>query len=247
MNHSTNIADQSKSVTPVAFFALIDNRLVCELKAREITKMGSSDDNVKLLGIDHLHFYTQHVAGENVIVAMMDVDTTLNLEDPADIWEKLIQDVSLRSSFESLHNALRPHPRYSAASKSPWVKAETICEIRPHLTRCSSNATWNTAVTELRSDKEAEYRLLHNNVWPGVVEVIGNSNISRFDIFLIEFGENQPYLFYRFQYVGIDFERDMEVQSLSPINQRWWKYTDACQRALPGSDSDRPWLEMKEI
>ena len=60
------------------------------MEAREITKMGSSDNNVKLLGIDHLHFYTQHIAGENVIVAMIDVDTTLDLEGPADIWEKQI-------------------------------------------------------------------------------------------------------------------------------------------------------------
>jgi L-rhamnose mutarotase len=109
------------------------------------------------------------------------------------------------------------------------------------------STSWHHAVTGLKVDKEAEYRLLHDNVWPGVSHAIGASNIPRFDIFLLEFGDNQPYLFYQFLYTGNHFQKDMAAQSNSPVNQRWWKFTDACQMPLPQAELGSMWLDMQTI
>jgi len=163
--------------------------------------------------------------------------------------ERVFQSAELRENFSALEDAIVSHPRNMGnAESSSWVKTETVCELRlANAFPVGEGASWHAAVTGLKVEKEAEYRLLHDNVWPGVQEAIGASNISRFDIFLVEFGDNQPYLFYQFQYTGSDFENDMAAQSDSPVNQRWWRYTDACQQPLPEASDDSPWLDLKAL
>lgn len=242
---------ESKKVTggkflPVAFFALIDDIPACELVVKEINEIENRDRSVSLAGASHLRFYTQRVAGDQVLVGIFDLNASAYSSNPEVAWTKLTESPPLKESFASLHQALCPHPRHSGAF--PWVMAETICKIRPpHVAKAKVDASWHSAVTGLKVEKEAEYRLLHHNVWPGVIDAIGASNISRFDVFLIEFGENQPYLYYSFQYTGDDYAEDMKAQSDSPINQRWWKYTAPCQQALPEAREGSPWLDMKQL
>ncbi len=231
---------------PVAFFALIDHSSACELAIKKIHEIESSDGSVSLAGASDLRFFRQRVAGNEVLVAIFDLSAPAYSIHPEVAWANLTESPSLEESFRSLHEALLPHPRHTGAF--PWVMAETICEIRPpHAAPARVDASWHSAVTGLKVEKEAEYRLLHQNVWPGVIDAIGASNISRFDIFLIEFGENQPYLCYSFQYTGDDYAEDMKAQSDSPVNQRWWRYTDPCQQALPEASKDNPWLDMNRL
>ena len=225
---------------PIAFTATLENAGALNYASKELQK---SQETLKKLGVSNLQFFSQQVDCHTIVLATMDMPKGIDADK---LWAETQAD--FKSVFGKINANISDHPRHSDdKSKSPWERAETVCIIRPeNATKANSNSTWHSAVTELRKDKEAEYRLLHNNVWPGVIDAIGASNISRFDIFLTEFSDNQPHLFYLFQYTGKDFEIDMDAQATSPVNQRWWKFTDPCQKPLPGA-KDRQWLGMVKL
>lgn len=87
-------------------------------------------------------------------------------------------------------------------------------------------------VTGLRPEKEARYRELHADPWPGVIAKIRECHIRNFSIHRIEI-DGRPYLFAYFEYTGDDFDADMKKMAADPETQRWWKQTDPCQRPLP--------------
>jgi L-rhamnose mutarotase len=117
----------------------------------------------------------------------------------------------------------------------------------PASVRGDDSPTWHAAVTGLKPEKEAEYRLLHNGVWPGVVDAIGSAGISRYDVFLIDVDEHL-YLFSLFEFVGKDFARDLGAMAKSPVNRRWWKVTDACQQPLPTAAArEEIWEPMETV
>ncbi|MBT3192186.1 MAG: L-rhamnose mutarotase [Verrucomicrobia bacterium] len=99
-------------------------------------------------------------------------------------------------------------------------------------------------VTRIRPEKEQEYRTLHQTVWPGVVDQMVRGNFRNFSVFLVELGD-EIYEFFYVEYVGSDSAADGEMNNADPVNQRWWKYTDACQLPLPGASG--PWLMMDKI
>lgn len=226
-------------LTPVAFAAILQDAESVSAASIECHRCSES---LKSHGIANLRFFTQKLEGVEVVLAMMDVADGKN---PAQLWRdagRTFPDI-----FSKLNQGLRAHPRHAGTSEELWVLTETVCELRlPNAKPVTESSTWHAAVTGLKKEKEAEYRLLHNAVWPGVKHAIGASNISRFDVFLIEFGDNQPYLFFLLQFTGDDFATDMLAQANSPVNQRWWKFTDACQQPLPGAEGS-PWLALREL
>ncbi len=84
--------------------------------------------------------------------------------------------------------------------------------------------TRHAAVVKLRPAKEAEYRELHDTVWPVVLERLRLSNIRNYSIFL-----HDGVLFSYFEYVGGDYEADMAAIAADPGTQRWWELTEPCQ------------------
>lgn len=241
---SNNYSQAEDLAFPVAFVAVVTNATMCELAVADIMR---EEEALKHAGVEHLRFFYQRIDGEEILVAMMDINAAAVSKCAREAWNFVRECKRFSDHFVSLERLLRPHRRNTGNVSSPWTQAETICEIRPENNAEIKSATWHEAVTGLKVEKEAEYRLLHQNVWPGVIKAIGASNISRFDIFLMEFGDNQPYVFYQFQYTGDNFKNDMKAQSLSPINQRWWKYTNACQLPLPAASEDSPWQDMKKL
>lgn len=231
---------------PVAFVAVIKQMTSCKLAVSEIMRADTQADSMFHMGVEQLSFHTQKIGNDDVIVVMFDLTTNAFSSNSSEVWTYITQSSPMKEMFAFLGRSLKSHQRVKGDDFC-WVQAENICQIRPSCVTECSQSSWHVAVTRLREEKEAEYRLLHNNVWPGVVDAIGASHISRFDIFLIEFGENQPHLFYRFQYIGTNLENDLLAQSLSPINQRWWKFTDACQLPLPNTPPDSPWLSMRSL
>ncbi|MES2995700.1 MAG: L-rhamnose mutarotase [Verrucomicrobiota bacterium] len=194
-----------------------------------IAKLGAVD------GLATLNFRTEVIDGKRIVLASYH-------GDPA-AW-------SSASAVKALEPFLLPHPRLGADAKQPWVRCETVNRIRPShaVKKPGTKSSWHFAVTGLKPEMEREYRQMHDHVWPGVIEAIGNSNIAEFDIFLVEFGDNVPYLFYQFEYVGSDFEADMKSQSNSPVNLRWWKFTDACQQPLPSAaKAKKIWEDMETV
>ncbi len=227
---------------PVAFAAVLEDKAAAIKAIAELNNQGQPLSDA---GVGNLRFFTQKIDGKDIILATMDLDQTRLSSETEDAWNTITHSPTLKDKFLALEKSISPHQRHAdAKTKSPWVLTETVCEIRPNnAAKAKADSPWFSAVTQLKNEKEADYRLLHNNVWPGVIDAIGASNISRFDIFLIEFGDNQPHLFYLFQYTGDNFEEDMAAQPNSPVNQRWWKFTDACQTPLPEATKG-PWLDM---
>lgn len=246
----TSVLAISEGSRPVAFAAIIKDQAAMAAAIKLIVKQHMP---LKNAGIENLHFFTQKIEGQAIVLATMDMTDAAPSPLPDKAWSIISESPLFKEAFIKLNQSVLPHPRHAGTDLSPWVRAETICALRPDNAApiTKDDHPWYAAVTGLKKEKEAEYRLLHDNVWPGVIDAIGASNTHRFDIFLIELGDpknNQPYLFYLFQYTGKNFEHDMAAQSNSPVNQRWWKFTDTCQQPLPAAaEQKKVWLDLKQL
>ena len=98
------------------------------------------------------------------------------------------------------------------------------------------------SIIKLRPEKEAEYRELHANAWPGVLEMIRACNIRNYSIYL-----KDGYLFSYFEYHGDDFTGDMQKMADDPTTQAWWKLTDPCQEPLETRQPGEWWASMEEV
>lgn len=97
-------------------------------------------------------------------------------------------------------------------------------------------------VIKIKEDRLDEYKALHANPWPGVMEQIRNSNIRNYSIYL-----KDDYLFGYFEYVGNNFDEDMAKMAEDSLTQEWWKLTDPCQNPLPTRAQGEWWAQMEEI
>ena len=102
-------------------------------------------------------------------------------------------------------------------------------------------------VIGLKPEKIEEYKTLHANAWPGVLEQIEKCNIRNYSIYLGEIEEGGYYLFGYFEYVGDDFEADMKKMAADPTTQRWWEETDPCQIPVPNRKEGEWWMNMEEV
>ncbi|MFC2028939.1 L-rhamnose mutarotase [Chloroflexota bacterium] len=98
------------------------------------------------------------------------------------------------------------------------------------------------SLIKLKPEKEAQYRQLHTNAWPEVLEMIRKSNIRNYSIFL-----KDSYLFSYFEYIGDDFDSDMQKMAADPVTQDWWKLTDPCQEPLETRLEGEWWASMQEV
>jgi L-rhamnose mutarotase len=97
-------------------------------------------------------------------------------------------------------------------------------------------------VVRLRPEAEAEYRRLHAEVWPAVLEQISRSHIRDYSIHL-----HDGLLFARFTYVGDDYAADMAAMAADPATQDWWKLTDPLQEPLPTRAEGEWWAKMEQL
>ncbi len=102
-------------------------------------------------------------------------------------------------------------------------------------------------VIALKPEKIAEYKELHANCWPGVLEKIEKCGIRNYSIYLAEIEEDKHYLFSYFEYVGDDFEGDMKKMAADGTTQKWWKETDPCQTPVPTCPEGDWWMKMEEV
>lgn len=98
------------------------------------------------------------------------------------------------------------------------------------------------SVIKLKPEKEKEYRELHANAWPSVLEMIRECNIRNYSIFFKE-----GYLFSYFEYNGEDLDKDMKKMAADPDTQAWWKLTDPCQEPLETRKEGEWWASMEEL
>ena len=120
-------------------------------------------------------------------------------------------------------------------------------EIAKTNTYAGTNTKRYASITGLKPEKVDHYKALHAEVWPKVLATITACNIRNYSIYLKEI-DDRFYLFSYFEYIGDDFDRDMEKMAADTVTQRWWKETDPCQIPLPeATAANQVWTPMEEV
>ena len=102
-------------------------------------------------------------------------------------------------------------------------------------------------VIGLKPEKIAEYKKLHAEAWPEILELLKQSHIQNYSIHLGEPEEGKYYLFGYIEYVGSDLDKDMEAMAEHDVVQEWWELTDACQIPCPTREEGEFWMKLEEV
>ena len=94
----------------------------------------------------------------------------------------------------------------------------------------------------LKPEGAEEYIRQHAAVWPGVLSMIKACNIQNYSIYI-----KDHYLFSYFEYVGSDFEGDMDKMAADPETQRWWDVVKPLMEPLETREPGEFWSDMQEI
>ncbi len=97
-------------------------------------------------------------------------------------------------------------------------------------------------IGRLKADKIREYKELHQNPWPEVLQTIRECNIQNYSIF-----QKDQLVFGYFEYTGGDYEADMEKMARDPVTQEWWKHTKPCFVRYSYSDAEEYYSDMERI
>jgi L-rhamnose mutarotase len=99
-------------------------------------------------------------------------------------------------------------------------------------------------VIRIKPEKIAEYKELHANAWPEILNRLSRSHIHNYTIFL---REPENLLFGYWEYHGSDFATDAAAIAADPVTQRWWALTDPCQEPLDSAGEGEWWCMMEEV
>lgn len=97
-------------------------------------------------------------------------------------------------------------------------------------------------VIKIKPGKLEEYKRLHANPRPGVIEALRECGRRNFSIY-----HKDGYLFGYFEYDGDDFEADTKKLREKPIMKKWLALTDPCQQPLETCEEGRWWAFMEEL
>lgn len=98
------------------------------------------------------------------------------------------------------------------------------------------------SVIRLRPEKEAEYRALHAEAWPGVLDTLRGAHVTNYSIFL-----RDGLLFSYMEYIGEDYEKDMAAVAADETTQQWWRLTDPCQQPVDTATDGEWWAPADEV
>ncbi len=102
-------------------------------------------------------------------------------------------------------------------------------------------------VIGVKEEKLDEYKTLHANVWPAVIERIRQCNIGNYSIYERELPDGKHYLFAYLEYSGEDFEADMAALAADATIQKWWDVCKPCQEPLANRAEGEWWSDMEEV
>jgi L-rhamnose mutarotase len=97
-------------------------------------------------------------------------------------------------------------------------------------------------VIKVKPDRLEEYKKIHANVWPEVLNIIKKCNIQNYSIYY-----RDGYLFSYLEYTGKDFKADMAKMAADPKTQEWWKVTDPMQEPVATHAEGEWWSVMEEV
>ena len=95
---------------------------------------------------------------------------------------------------------------------------------------------------KVKPEKVEEYKKLHAAVWPEVLRMIKQCNISNYSIYL-----RDDLLFGYFEYHGTDYEADMKKMAMDPFTQKWWDVCMPCQQPIDTNKEGEWWSIMEEV
>jgi L-rhamnose mutarotase len=98
------------------------------------------------------------------------------------------------------------------------------------------------SVIRLRPEHEAEYRTLHADAWPEVLDALRAAHLNNYSIFL-----RDGLLFSYLEYTGDDYAADMAVVAQDETTRRWWQLTDPCQQPLDSAADGEWWAPAEEL
>jgi L-rhamnose mutarotase len=97
-------------------------------------------------------------------------------------------------------------------------------------------------VIKVKNEKIDVYKTLHKKVWPEVLKMIRQCNISNYSIYL-----KDDYLFSYFEYKGQDFKADMDLMAADPATQDWWALCKPCMEPVSTCEEGEWWSHMEEV
>ena len=97
-------------------------------------------------------------------------------------------------------------------------------------------------VIGVKPDRLEDYKKCHAAVWPDILSKITECNIKNYSIFY-----HNGLLFAYFEYVGEDFEADMQKMADDPKTQEWWDFVKPMQQPLDSRADGEWWADMEEV
>jgi L-rhamnose mutarotase len=96
----------------------------------------------------------------------------------------------------------------------------------------------------IRPDDISQYKRLHANVWPEILDRLAKSNITNYSIFL---RQPENLMFAYWEYLGDDFDADSQAIADDPKTGEWWKICGPMQVPLETRAEDEWWAPMEEV
>ncbi|KAE9627680.1 PfkB family carbohydrate kinase [Parasedimentitalea maritima] len=100
------------------------------------------------------------------------------------------------------------------------------------------------SVIQLKPEHLDEYKRLHADVWPGVLQRLRSSNFSNYSIYL---KHPECLMFGYFEYTGSDFAADNAAIAADPITKDWWAVCGPMQEPFETRADGEWWAEMEEV
>lgn len=98
------------------------------------------------------------------------------------------------------------------------------------------------SVIAVKPDKLEDYKYHHAHIWPEINKMIKACNIQNYSIYY-----KDGLLFSYFEYVGTDYEKDMEKMAEDPKTQEWWDLVKPFQEPLKTRKDGEWWADMEEV
>lgn len=187
-------------------------------------------------GIANLTAYTRVIDGTNYAV----IHFVYAGDRP---YLQAAEDFELATRGVEWGKLTSPHPRATTYGRQ-WLQMEWINYLRGYDVEGPAKSSLMIGC-QVRPEKEAEYRTLHQTVWPGVVDQNVRGKIRDLCVFLVEIDDKLVEFLY-LEYLGDDQTADDAAARHDPVSLRWWKQTDACQ--MPFSDvSEGIWALLNPV
>jgi len=102
-------------------------------------------------------------------------------------------------------------------------------------------------VIGVRPELVDSYKLIHKHAWPEVLSAIRRGNVRNYPIYMTTLGD-KVFIFGYMEYIGTDFDADMQGIDSEPATKAWIKFTDeVCQLPISTRQDGEWWASMEKV